>query len=195
MPGDKDKAYEDWKMRKEFEKELQSKGISESPTALNEPDELTHGNKDLAKAVDKIKKAGYSPRYAGRPLRIGLMRKFGDSGLPVVLQWIDLPLHTERAQWRHEKEYVIDPRNSIYHDHKAGKSVILYDMDKNLPLMGEFQDQPNAKSSDLQAIYGVKESFRQFIAGIRQEVNRNVRQTVVIAIIFTVSGFILGHFL
>ena len=202
-----DKEFEDWKLRKEFDalkkQELKNEPfipvpIPNSPSvpAVVPPMESKPNiPTDMQKKIENLEKAGYIPRYSNRPIHVGLMRKIGPGGFPVVLDWIDLPLRAERAQYRHEKEYVIDGRNALYHDHKSGKSVLLYDMDKNLPLVGSFQDQPNSKSADLQAIYGVKESFRQFIAGIRQELNRNIRQTVVMAIIFMVSGIVIGHFI
>lgn len=147
----------------------------------------------LVSKIADLEKAGYIPNYSRKPLHVGLGRWF-DKGF-VVLAWLDLPIQAERAHYKGQKEYVIDPRSTLFHDHPHQKSFLLYDMDKNLPLMGTFQSQPNSKSADLQAIYGVKESFRQFVAGIRAEVNRNVRQTVVMAIIFMVTGLILGHFL
>ena len=201
-PGE---SFEDWKLRREYESsqnelrnenetlpENQSRTASVPvPVQSPRPDVPA----DVQKKLEQLQSEGYIPRYSGKPIHVGLMRFFGTAKFPVVLDWIDLPLRAERAQYRREKEYVIDPRNVLFHDHKSGKSFLLYDMDKNLPLTGSFQNQPNAKSADLQAIYGVKESFRQFVAGIRAEINRNVRQTVMLAIIFMVSGIIIGHFI
>ena len=215
-PGE---SYEDFRVRRAFEdsQNQQLKNENETVAQISSPNPIPPATPksavpaDMQKKLDALEKAGYIPKYGSKPLHVGLMRRFGN-GIPVVLQWIDLPLRAERAQYRNEKEYVIDGKSAIFHDHKSGKSFLLYDMDLNLPLIGayesrkcnqcnstdltiEFLNQPNTASADLQAIYGVKESFRQFIAGIRNEINRNVRQTVVLAIVFMVSGFILGHFL
>ena len=221
-PGE---SFEDYKIRRAYEdsqknQPLKNENETKPKNKTESKIEIDSKNKteskpvvpaDMQKKLDALEKAGYIPRYGSKPLHVGLMRRFGN-GIPVVLQWIDLPLRAERAQYRNEKEYVIDGKSAIFHDHKSGKSFLLYDMDLNLPLIGayesrkcnqcnstdltiEFLNQPNTASADLQAIYGVKESFRQFIAGIRNEINRNVRQTVVLAIVFMVSGFILGHFL
>ena len=212
-PGE---SLEDYKIRRAYEdsqKNQPLKNENETVAQISAPPTTPKSvvQADMQKKLDALEKAGYIPKYGSKPLHVGLMRRFGN-GIPVVLQWIDLPLRAERAQYRNEKEYVIDGKSAIFHDHKSGKSFLLYDMDLNLPLIGayesrkcnqcnstdltiEFLNQPNTASADLQAIYGVKESFRQFIAGIRNEINRNVRQTVVLAIVFMVSGFILGHFL
>ena len=216
-PGE---SLEDYKIRRAYEdsqKNQPLKNENETVAQISTPNPIPPATPksavpaDMQKKLDALEKAGYIPKYGSKPLHVGLMRRFGN-GIPVVLQWIDLPLRAERAQYRNEKEYVIDGKSAIFHDHKSGKSFLLYDMDLNLPLIGayesrkcnqcnstdltiEFLNQPNTASADLQAIYGVKESFRQFIAGIRNEINRNVRQTVVLAIVFMVSGFILGHFL
>ena len=216
-PGE---SLEDYKIRRAYEdsqKNQPLKNENETVAQISAPNPIPTATPksavpaDMQKKLDALEKAGYIPKYGSKPLHVGLMRRFGN-GIPVVLQWIDLPLRAERAQYRNEKEYVIDGKSAIFHDHKSGKSFLLYDMDLNLPLIGayesrkcnqcnstdltiEFLNQPNTASADLQAIYGVKESFRQFIAGIRNEINRNVRQTVVLAIVFMVSGFILGHFL
>ena len=216
-PGE---SLEDYKIRRAYEdsqKNQPLKNENETVAQISAPNPIPPTTPksvvpaDMQKKLDALEKAGYIPKYGSKPLHVGLMRRFGN-GIPVVLQWIDLPLRAERAQYRNEKEYVIDGKSAIFHDHKSGKSFLLYDMDLNLPLIGayesrkcnqcnstdltiEFLNQPNTASADLQAIYGVKESFRQFIAGIRNEINRNVRQTVVLAIVFMVSGFILGHFL
>ena len=216
-PGE---SLEDYKIRRAYEdsqKNQPLKNENETVAQISAPNPIPPATPksavpaDMQKKLDALEKAGYIPKYGSKPLHVGLMRRFGN-GIPVVLQWIDLPLRAERAQYRNEKEYIVDGKSAIFHDHKSGKSFLLYDMDLNLPLIGayesrkctqcnstdltiEFLNQPNTASADLQAIYGVKESFRQFIAGIRNEINRNVRQTVVLAIVFMVSGFILGHFL
>ena len=205
------RAYEDLQKNQPLKNENETVAQIPTPNPIPPATPKSAVPADMQKKLDALEKAGYIPKYGSKPLHVGLMRRFGN-GIPVVLQWIDLPLRAERAQYRNEKEYVIDGKSAIFHDHKSGKSFLLYDMDLNLPLIGayesrkcnqcnstdltiEFLNQPNTASADLQAIYGVKESFRQFIAGIRNEINRNVRQTVVLAIVFMVSGFILGHFL
>lgn len=152
----------------------------------------------LKKKVEKLKALGYSPTYSGKPIRIYLCQDFGGN-FPIAIDYIDLPLYAESAQYRREKQFIIDPRNIAFHSHREKRSFIFYDAKKNLPLnvdiMATGNYQPNNKSADLFAIFGVKDNFRQFIAGIRQEIASNRRQTIIMAIVFMASGFLLGHFI
>ena len=168
--------------------------------------------KDAIKRLERLKivNDNYAPNYSGKPLRLLMIRRFGN--MPVILDQIDVPILAESAQFKGMKQYIVDPKLISMHSHKDRNSWIFYDVDKNLPYHIQFvsakdekgkdkelfmilQEQDNSQSSDLMAIYGFKENFRQFIMGIRQEIARNTRQVAVLAIIMFIVGALVGHFI